>query len=459
VAAVTASRPSCPRSRSSEGEHKILAGRYIRVSTAATLTALCVVGSAVWLFTSLLLALAVLSLLLLIVLLHHQHNMARIVSWAQQPLGTPVPRGWGAWDYIYASLARRERQAQEQRERLTRSLRRFREATQALPDGVIYLTRQRTIEWVNEAAASYFALDAERDIGRAVTSLVREPTFVNYLQNPESEPVILRGGHHEGLTLAVQIIPFGEDQEMVLARDITQLERLDMMRRDFVANVSHELKTPLTVVGGFVETLIDGGDDFSPEDRRHFLELALNQSQRMQRLVDDLLTLSSLQSGDTPRLDEDVDAQALLQGVLSEARLLSRGRHEITLAADAPGILIGSQKELYSAFSNLVNNAVRYTPEHGEVHVTWARLEDGGASFSVEDSGIGIEAQHLERLTERFYRVDQGRSRESGGTGLGLAIVKHVLTRHNAQLGIASQPGKGSCFTARFPAKRLRFRA
>lgn len=382
--------------------------------------------------------------------------MGRVVSWAQQAPGTPVPRGIAAWDYIYASLARRERQAQEQRARLTRSLKRFREATQALPDGVIYLTRQRTIEWVNEAAASYFGLDAERDIGRAVTSLVREPAFVSYLANPSAEPVILRGGHHEGLTLAVQVIPFGEDQEMVLARDITQLERLDMMRRDFVANVSHELKTPLTVVSGFVETLIDGDEDFSVEDRRHFLELTLSQSQRMQRLVDDLLTLSSLQSGDAPRGEEVVDVQALVQGVLNEARLLSRGRHEIVCEQGPAAAIVGSQKELYSAFSNLVSNAVRYTPEHGEIRVSWSVLEDGSGSFAVEDSGIGIEPQHLERLTERFYRVDQGRSRETGGTGLGLAIVKHVLTRHNAQLGIASQPGTGSCFTAHFPVRRLR---
>ncbi|MET1489552.1 phosphate regulon sensor histidine kinase PhoR [Uliginosibacterium paludis] len=417
---------------------------------------MCAVAGVVWIFSSLTLALAVLAALLVLVLLHHQHNMGRVVSWAQQAPGTPLPRGIAAWDYIYASLARRERQAQEQRARLTRSLKRFREATQALPDGVIYLTRQRTIEWVNEAAASYFGLDAERDIGRAVTSLVREPAFVSYLANPSAEPVILRGGHHEGLTLAVQVIPFGEDQEMVLARDITQLERLDMMRRDFVANVSHELKTPLTVVSGFVETLIDGDEDFSVEDRRHFLELTLSQSQRMQRLVDDLLTLSSLQSGDAPRGEEVVDVQALVQGVLNEARLLSRGRHEIVCEQGPAAAIVGSQKELYSAFSNLVSNAVRYTPEHGEIRVSWSVLEDGSGRFAVEDSGIGIEPQHLERLTERFYRVDQGRSRETGGTGLGLAIVKHVLTRHNAQLGIASQPGTGSCFTAHFPVRRLR---
>lgn len=412
----------------------------------------------VGLFAGVLAALGMLIALVALILLHHQNNMARIVNWAQQPTGAPVPRGWGVWDYIYASLARRERQSQEQRERLTRTLKRFREATQALPDGVIYLTRQRTIEWVNAAAASYFGLDAERDVGRAVTSLVREPAFVSYLQNPGSEPVILRGGHHEGMTLSVQVIPFGENQEMVLARDITQLERLDMMRRDFVANVSHELKTPLTVVTGFMETLIDGDEDFSPQDRQHFLALALEQSQRMQRLVDDLLTLSSLQSGDLPRLEEEVDAHALIEGVLAEAGLLSGGRHTITVDSGPGAVLLGSQKELYSAFSNLVSNAVRYTPAGGSVHLTW-RVDDNGASFAVEDSGIGIEAQHLGRLTERFYRVDQGRSRESGGTGLGLAIVKHVLTRHQAQLGIVSQPGQGSCFTAHFPLRRVRRRA
>lgn len=458
MALATACPPTSRPSRPNKQEPIILAGRYIRFSAAIILAALGLVALVVWIFTDFVIALLALLVMLALVLAYHHHHMARIVNWAQQPSGTPVPHGRGVWDYIFSSLARHERQALEHRTRLTTSLRRFREATQALPDGVIYLTRQGTIEWVNAAAASYFGLDTERDVGRAVTSLVREPAFVAYLRNPTPEPVILRGGHHEGLTLSVQVIPFGEDQEMVLARDITQVERLETMRRDFVGNVSHEMKTPLTVVSGFVETLIDGDEDFSPADRRHFLELTLAQSQRMQQLVDDLLTLSSLQSG-TPFAPEDpVDVSALLQDVLAEGMQLSRGRHVLTLDAGPSATLLGSQKELHSAFSNLVSNAVRYTPEGGSVHVAWQVDEDGGGSFSVQDSGIGIEAQHLGRLTERFYRVDQGRSRDSGGTGLGLAIVKHVLTRHNASLGVASQPGHGSVFTARFAARRVRLR-
>ncbi|MEN0026630.1 MAG: phosphate regulon sensor histidine kinase PhoR [Candidatus Dactylopiibacterium sp.] len=404
-------------------------------------------------------ALGGLLVVLLLLLLHHHRNMGRVASWAREPAGAPVPRSFGAWDYLFASLARRERESLEQHARLTRNLKRFREATQALPDGVIYLTRQRTIEWVNAAAASYFNLDAERDLGRAVTSLVREPAFVHCLDHGIREPVVLRGGHHEGLTLEVQVIPFGEGQELVLARDITQLERLDMMRRDFVANVSHELKTPLTVVNGFVETLLDAGEEFSAADRQHFLSLMLEQSLRMQRLVDDLLTLSSLQAAELPRGEEVVDSAALLASVLEEGEALSAGRHRLTLASSGPALLVGSQRELYSAFSNLVSNAVRYTPEGGKVALCWAADADGGASFSVQDDGIGIEPQHLGRLTERFYRVDQGRSRNSGGTGLGLAIVKHVLTRHGAQLSITSQPGEGSSFTARFPPRRVRERA
>lgn len=428
------------------------------MAAGATVLILLLLGGLGWLLFEQVEALWLLIGLLVVLLAYHLRNMARLVNWAQQPLGTPVPRAFGVWDYIFASLARRARLEHGLRERLGLSLARFREATQALPDGVIYLTRQRTIEWVNAAAAGYFSLDAERDLGRAITTLVRDPDFVAYLQagaGSNREPMVLHSPRQEGLTLAVQLIPFGEDQEMILARDITQLERLDRMRRDFVANVSHELKTPLTVVNGFIETLLDAGEDLGPGEAQHYLGLALEQSQRMQRLVEDLLTLSSLQAAESPRVDERVDVQGLLRAVHQEVTLLSGGRHRIELEAGEAAILLGCQKELHSAFSNLASNAVRYTPPGGLISLRWQLDADGGGSFSVQDSGIGIEAEHLGRLTERFYRVDHGRSRATGGTGLGLAIVKHVLTRHQAQLQIRSQPGEGSCFSARFPAKRL----
>lgn len=432
------------------------------MGAGATVLILLCLGGLSWLIFDQTEALLLLIFLLVLLVAHHLRNMGRLVIWAQQPLGTPLPRGLGVWDYIFASLARRARNEHDQREKLARGLLRFREASQALPDGVIYLTRQHTIEWANSAAARFFGLDTERDLGREITTLVRDPAFVTYLQTVDQslpEPLILRGLRGEVLTLAIQLIPFGEDQQMVLARDITQLERLDTMRRDFVANVSHELKTPLTVVNGFIETLLDAGDELGPGEAKHFLDLALEQSQRMQRLVDDLLALSSLQADDSPKLDERVDVQGLLRSVKQEVELLSGGQHRIELESGPAAVLLGCQKELHSAFSNLASNAVRYTPAGGLIHLSWRLDANGGASFVVQDSGIGIEPEHIGRLTERFYRVDHGRSRATGGTGLGLAIVKHVLGRHQAQLHITSEPGQGSCFTARFPAKRLQLPA
>lgn len=413
-----------------------------------------------WIFLGRNVALLVLAVLFLGLLAHHLYNMDKMVHWAQQPLGTPVPHATGIWDYLFANLSRHSRIALEQREQLSRSLARFREASQAMPDGVIYLSRHRTIEWMNAAAERYFDLDSGRDQGRAVTTLIREPDFVHYLEtHPQNshttEPLLLRSQRQDSLSLSIQLVPFGEDLEMVLARDITQFERLENMRREFVANVSHELKTPLTVVNGFVETLIDAGDEISSEERQHYLDVTLDQSTRMQHLIDDLLTLSALQSGSEPACQDEVEVAGLLESIRHETEVLSNGRHTVTLEAGTPSVLLGNQKELHSAFSNLASNAVRYTPEGGHIRLRWKLRHDGGAEFSVEDDGIGIAAEHIGRLTERFYRVDRGRSRETGGTGLGLAIVKHVLSHHQAHLDIHSEPGKGSCFTARFGPKRL----
>jgi two-component system, OmpR family, phosphate regulon sensor histidine kinase PhoR len=423
------------------------------------LLTLLLAGALAWALWGLNTALMVLLGLFLGLLAHHLYNMVQMVRWAQQPLGTSVPRAAGIWDYLFANLSRHARIALEQREHLASNLARFREASQAMPDGVIYLSHLRTIEWMNAAAERYFGLDASRDLGRAVTTLIRDPDFVRYLGEHANghlgDPLILRSQRQDGLSLALQIVPFGDDLEMVLARDITQLERLETMRRDFVANVSHELKTPLTVVSGFVETLIDAGDEISAEERLHYLDIALEQSIRMQHLIEDLLTLSSLQAGSEPAGHDPVDVHVLLRSILHETEVLSDGRHQVTLDLGAPATLLGNQKELHSAFSNLASNAVRYTPDGGQITLRWKIHEDGSAAFSVEDTGIGVGAEHIGRLTERFYRVDKGRSRETGGTGLGLAIVKHVLTRHQAQLEIRSEPGKGSCFTAHFTPKRL----
>jgi two-component system phosphate regulon sensor histidine kinase PhoR len=253
--------------------------------------------------------------------------------------------------------------------------------------------------------------------------------------------------------LSVQLVSFGDQAKLLLSRDVTELERVETMRRDFVANVSHELRTPLTVVIGFIETVLDMG--VVQERGVRPLNLAMNQALRMQRLVEDLLTLSRLESSQNRLQEELVDVRGLVQTLHQEALALSAGRHRVLLAIDTDVQLCGNTEELHSAFGNLVSNAITYTPPGGEIHLSW-RLDAGQARFVVQDSGIGIEPKHLPRLTERFYRVDRSRSRETGGTGLGLAIVKHILARHGARLDISSDPGKGSRFAAVFPGERVR---
>ncbi|GAA5174977.1 phosphate regulon sensor histidine kinase PhoR [Niveibacterium umoris] len=401
-------------------------------------------------------ALAVFSLQLGALFLYHIRCLKKLVLWSREPIGAPLPQAFGVWDYVYADLARRARVSLDQRDRLAQALARFREATTAMPSGVILLSAEHFIEWINPAAAQHFGLEGARDVGKPLTNLVRQPDFVAYLTGTRTaEPLTCRLSRQAGTVLSIQIVPFGEDQSMVLSRDVTQFEKLETMRRDFVANVSHELKTPLTVVSGFLETLDDLIDELPPEDVRRYLHLASEQADRMQHLVEDLLQLAALETSAAASYDETVQMASLLNTILEEGRALSSGRHEITLDFDGPANLRGSRKEIHSAMLNLVSNAVRYTPAGGRIDLRWNVAAGGGARFAVTDTGLGIEPQHIPRLTERFYRVDRGRSRESGGTGLGLAIVKHALSRHQATLQIESRPGHGSTFAAAFPAERI----
>ena len=429
--------------------------RYIWVGALATLALLAVVGLVVALVGGTQAGLLAVVAGLLLAGWHHLRSMQQLALWTREPIGTPVPRAHGVWGFLFADLGRRAKLAYDMRERLSAALERFRDASQAMPDGVLYLSEHEAIEWMNRKAEQHFGLDHSSDLGVPVTNLVRQPEFGRYLASGNYvEPLVLVSARRKGLTLLVQVIPFGDDQKMVVSRDITQIEKLETMRRDFVANVSHELRTPLTVVSGFLETLMDGWDDFSREDIARFLKLAHDQSTRMQRLIEDLLTLSALETGAPAPAEERVDVAGLLREVHQQTDLLSGGRHEVTLEIEGDGVLLGSQKELHSAFANLASNAVRYTPAGGKVRLLWKRDAEG-AEFSVEDTGIGIAPEHLPRLTERFYRVDLGRSRETGGTGLGLAIVKHILSRHQAELKVDSSLGKGSRFSARFPRARL----
>jgi two-component system phosphate regulon sensor histidine kinase PhoR len=329
---------------------------------------------------------------------------------------------------------------------------RSRRGAQALPYGVAVLDAEYRLDWCNDAARDHLGLDPERDRDQAIVNMVRAPEFVEYLRAADfSEPLRL-GFPGSRRTLSVQLVPFGDEDHLLLSQDVTGAARVEAMRRDFVANVSHELRTPLTVLAGFLETIQDLKLDASRV--RDYVGLMAPQAERMKHLIDDLLTLSSLEHAPPPPAAERVELRALLERVRTEAEGLSGGKHRISLEAAGGYDLLGAESEISSAFVNLVSNAVRYTPAGGEIRLRW-RPTDAGAEFAVEDTGIGIDPEHLPRLTERFYRVDRGRSRETGGTGLGLSIVKHALARHQAALAIDSAPGKGSRFSARFPLARL----
>jgi two-component system, OmpR family, phosphate regulon sensor histidine kinase PhoR len=395
----------------------------------------------------------VLAIALLAIAVYDALQLGALARWLEHGGSPHPPRAHGSWDRLHALFHRSRRMSAAQIAELTSDVKRWQQAARALPEGVVLLDGDR-IEWLNEVAHAHLGIDPARDLGRYVTHIVRHPEFVRYLDVARfDKPLIVEPPHAPGHQVSIQVIPFGEWQRVILTRDITQFRAVEKMRREFVANVSHELRTPLTVVAGFIETLRDERD---PAAVARYLDLMADQSGRMLRLVEDLLTLSSLESAPPPPMDEVVAMGPLVERLAAEARALSAGRHRIEVeGAGTPIDLVGSDKELASAFGNLVSNAVRYTPADGTVRLRW-RATDEGAAFEVEDTGIGIEPDHIPRLTERFYRVDRGRSRETGGTGLGLAIVKHALVRHGATLHTASEPGKGSCFSARFIGPRLR---
>jgi two-component system phosphate regulon sensor histidine kinase PhoR len=426
------------------------------VRSAWALAGVCLAGLLVWPLAGPVWALATVCLCLALMLARHAARLAALDDWLRDPLAKPVPQGGGAWARVLVALYRFVRARINRERQLADDLARFRNAGLALPDGVVLLDARGHIEWCNPIAGQYLGLDEQRDLGQPLLNLVRHPDLAAYLDRGDyAEPLTLRLARGGGRVLSLAIIAYGEAQKLLLASDITLEEKVDTMRRDFVANVSHELKSPLTVVAGFLETLTDGALKLDERRRQDYLELMREHTQRMQRLVEDLLTLSALESGTSPRDEALVDVPALLAGVRDEALALSAGRHRIELAIDAGDALLGDARELRSAFGNLVSNAVRYTPAGGEVRLSWTR-RGAHALFCVSDTGTGVEPRHVPRLTERFYRVDHSRSRETGGTGLGLAIVKHVLTRHQAVLEIESEPGRGSRFCAVFPARRLR---
>ncbi|AIO47634.1 MULTISPECIES: phosphate regulon sensor histidine kinase PhoR [Burkholderia] len=381
----------------------------------------------------------------------HTQRLWRLLD---APVYGEVPSAPGIWGEIYYRLHKLAKQWHAQVRQVEQQHSRFIQAIQASPNGVAMLDDHDQIEWCNAIAEVHFGLDAKRDLRQHITNLVRHPDFVRYLNAQHyDETLLMRGmGDSRQNVLAVQVFPYGENRKLLLTQDITELERTDAMRRDFVANVSHELKTPLTVLSGFLETMREL--PLNEEDRARYLDMMEQQASRMRHIVTDLLVLAKLEGESKPPVDHAIDMRAVFDHLKEDAQTLSSGHHDIAFSIDETLGVTGAQTELFSAFANLVTNAIRYTPDGGKIVVSWRR-EGAQGVFSVTDSGFGIPAADLPRLTERFYRVDRSRSRDTGGTGLGLAIVKHVLQRHDAHLYVQSEEGRGSTFTARFPGSRI----
>ncbi|TDP74563.1 phosphate regulon sensor histidine kinase PhoR [Roseateles toxinivorans] len=378
----------------------------------------------------------------------------RLIQWLKGSQQEGAPRDAGLWGELAYRVERlvRDRDKIIARERL--QLEQFLSAIEASPNGVLLLDAQEHIIWCNKVGADHFSLDPLRDRQQRITNLVRFPAFVAHLQSGRDDDTLLLSNARGPGTLSVVLRSFGEGMRLVLSQDVTERERSEAMRRDFVANVSHEIRTPLTVLAGFIETM--DSLPLTEVERKRVLHLMTQQTQRMQSLVSDLLTLAQLEGSPRPGADTWVSVDALLKRVAADGQALSAGRHEIKLWQATPAQLAGQESELFSAMANLVNNAVRYTPEGGRIDIAWVVQADGSGELSVADSGLGISREHIPRLTERFYRVDGSRSRETGGTGLGLSIVKHVVQRHGGALDIQSEPGKGSRFRLLFPAARVR---
>lgn len=385
----------------------------------------------------------------------HRRYLRRMLDWISGPLDAPVPNAEGIWGDFVSRMNRRVKTRQQEKTQLEQVLEQFQSALEALPDGVIFMDQHRRILWMNKLAVDMLDLLPSQDTGTPIEHLIREPEFVSYLMgNNFAEPLIYHPSRRDQACYMLSLISYGADRLLLTVRDLTRLEKLENIRRDFVANVSHELKTPLTVISGFIETLQTHHETLDPEKRQRYLDLAMVQARQMNRLVQDLLTLSSLESRASLEDEADVAIYPLVNELIVSAEALSQGKHEINVNMPHDLTIRGSTSAIRSIFGNLINNAVTYTPAGGKIHIGWNTVGNEGR-FSVTDSGIGIPQKHLPRLAERFYRVDQGRSRENGGTGLGLAIVKHALSRHQGRMAVQSKENLGSTFEACFPITRI----
>ncbi|HYW05072.1 MAG TPA: phosphate regulon sensor histidine kinase PhoR [Gammaproteobacteria bacterium] len=381
------------------------------------------------------------------------HNLYRLERWLGGSRSLNPPEGPGIWGVIYGHFYRLQRRNRRRKRRLAAILHEFQQSTAAFPDGTVLLTPDGSIVWFNGAAGRLLGLRYPQDVGQRVANLVRHPQFTEYLRTGNYEDAVeVPSPVNEDMTLALQVVPYGDEQRLMIVRDVTRLHKLEQVRRDFVANASHELRTPLTVVSGYLDSLLD-----EPEAMARWsqpLQSMREQAGRMEHILEDLLLLSRMEGPVDAMQQQDVDMPELLEAVAEQGRKIADGALEILVHAEAGLRLRGAERELHSIAANLVTNAVKYTPAGGRVEITWGSERDG-AFLAVSDTGIGIPEKDLPRITERFYRVDTGRSRRQGGTGLGLSIVRNGVLRHDGRLEIRSRPGEGSTFTCHFPEQRL----
>jgi two-component system, OmpR family, phosphate regulon sensor histidine kinase PhoR len=376
-------------------------------------------------------------------------------NWAALREKRELPQGLGYWGSIFNRLRKVSRSDAESRQTLRIEFDRIQAVVDQLPDGLVVLDQYDHIIWYNNAARSLHEIFG---FTRPIHHFIRQPEFFTYLADPAPlAPIKVNLATRPGRLFELRVITAHDSQKLLITRDVTDASKIDVMRRDFVANVSHEIRTPVTVIGGFAETLLE--IDLDKETQKTYLDTIVKQSQTMKRLLEDLLILSSLDSGKDVAARDEVDMYVLLEALMSEAKSLSQNRHKLTAVIDGPKVVLGAQTEIETAARNLIVNALRYTPEGGSVEVSWHAQNPFAntpqAWFRVKDTGPGIAKEHLPRLTERFYRVDSARSRDTGGTGLGLAIVKHIAQRHQAELVIESELGKGSQFAIGFYQSRL----
>lgn len=386
----------------------------------------------------------------------------RLSRWLRAPEASEIPESGGVWEEVYRAFRLLDRRNRRSQARLENLVSQYEASTAALPDATVVLAQQGHITWFNEAAVTLLGFHSPQDLGQRVVNLIRNPVFSDYLHAGRYEQDIeIQSPVHTGSLLSIRLIPYGDNQRMLIARDVSQQQRLEQMRRDFVANASHELRTPLTVLRGYLDMMADESNQPGQAGalRQWLTPLGdmVRQATRMGNIIEDLLKLARIEANSGPARHELVPVPALLHKLVEEAQAVSTGNHAIELHIE-PGLdMLGHPSELQSIFSNLIHNALQYTPAEGYIKLSW-QSDATSLRFAVTDSGIGIERKHISRLTERFYRVDPSRFSRTGGTGLGLAIVKHALEHHEGKLEIASEINVGSTFTCRFPANRARRR-